>query len=618
MSADLALLLPVDRYRIDYEIGTDVPFSEFDLTILRTVINDGATSLEKIAELLALPERLVIESLVGLARVGWLSIGVRAHGFSGTPLGRAALNDPQAFMPERLHTRTARVLVERVTGQVSSGRGLIYHTWKSLQDSGEWANFIPLPRDAGVPRVDMGSVKALLSRDKHEWIRHVGEPVLQQEVWVKLYVDANGVHGIPDAWRLAVSTSIARQFGRPNLLSVAADSPSRVLRSRSSHERSWRVSKDDAALVIGRREHAKLLSKSLQEAKSQVLIASAFVDAAVVENDLGPLILAATRRGVRVDLLWGYSAGDEDDGSKQRTLDALARLKRSCAGNNLLRFSETATGSHAKLLAWNTSDNTIQVCSGSYNWLSNSVGAAMADDTLNEVSLHTSNPGIAADFCTTLASLWTQADKTLRLAGSDLWQHTAAHLERKAVRSASVLPQDVEEPIELEGDIAEEASSNHPTFAMEPDAVELRQIRDQEHESLMREMLLAARGRIGVVSHKIGGAGDVRLSSLPRLSADSAGGLVVRVLVGELQADAIPLMQAVQAVVKDAGGTFALRPGLHAKILLADDAVLVSSYNFLSADPFGKSVNAREVGVLIKSSGICDEVWAWIEGMQQA
>lgn len=613
MSTDLFLLVPVDRYRVEYEVGAGAPFSDFDLAILRTVAEDEAGDLEQIAEMLALPRRLVIESLVELARVGWVSIGARAVGFSVTPLGRAALKDPQAFMPERLYTRAARILMERATGQVSSGRGVLYHTWRSLQDSGEWANYVPLQRDNNILRMDMGSVKALLRRDKNEWVRHIGEPVLQQEVWVKLHVEGDRIHGLPDAWRSTVTARIAHQFERPGLLSARPAFPGRVLRNRSITERTWRGSRDVSALVFGRRRHAELLTRAVNEAKSQVLIASAFINASVIEKDLGPLVIEATRRGVRVDLLWGYSAGEEEE-SKQRTLDALGRLKRSCVGLNLLRFNDAPSGSHAKLLAWNTADGRFQVCLGSYNWLSVRGGVQADDASFDEVSIVTSNPGIAGDLCTTMASLWVQADTSL-LGGSDLWQHTAAHLERRATQELLALRQDVDEPVESEDEGASVPLTEPASIPSESGILELRQIRDQEHESLMREMLLAARTRIGVVSHKVGAKGIVRLASLPRPSEESADGPAVRVAVGEIQEDAAAMMESVEEAVRSASGTFVIHPGLHAKVLLADDSVLVSSYNFLSADPFATSVNAREVGVLIRSSELSDQVWAWIEGM---
>jgi hypothetical protein len=614
MSTDLHLLLPVDRYLVEYETGTGVPFSEFDLTIARAVADDGAVDLEKISELLALPQRLVIESLVGLARAGWVAVGARTAVFSVTPLGRKALKDPQVFMPERLHTRSARILMERSTGQVGSGNAVAYHTWRSLQEADEWAKYVVLDSDSGIPRMDTGSVKALLRRDKNEWIRHIGEPLLQQEVWVKLYVENDRIHGLPDAWRSAVTARIAQQLGRPSLHVGVQVTPGRALRKRNAIERTWHGDRNSTTLIFGRQDHSKALARALTEAKSQVLIASAFVSAAVIENDLGPLVIEATRRGVRVDLLWGYSAGEEEI-DKRRTIDALADLKRACAGLNLLRYNEAPSGSHAKLLAWNTVDDRVHVCTGSFNWLSVRSEAQGAAPTPREVSVLTSNSGLVGDLCTTVASLWVQADASM-LGCSDLWQHTAAHLERRATREQLALRAEDDEPSATDDGPASNLTSEPIGQNFDLDGMELRQVRDQEHESLMREMLLTARTRIGVVSHKIGAKGIVRLSSLPRHSEAVPVSVAVRVAVGELQDDAAPMMGDVEAAIQSVGGVFTVHPGLHAKVVLADDSMLVSSYNFLSADPFATSGNAREVGVLIRNRQLSDQIWAWIESIK--
>jgi len=49
--------------------------------------------------------------------------------------------------------------------------------------------------------------------------------------------------------------------------------------------------------------------------------------------------------------------------------------------------------------------------------------------------------------------------------------------------------------------------------------------------------------------------------------------------------------------VEQQGGRLVRIPKLHAKVLLSDRSGCVTSYNFLSTDPFGKLVGARELGV---------------------
>ena len=67
-------------------------------------------------------------------------------------------------------------------------------------------------------------------------------------------------------------------------------------------------------------------------------------------------------------------------------------------------------------------------------------------------------------------------------------------------------------------------------------------------------------------------------------------------------------LSRIDGIVRRARGTIAKLPHMHAKILVSDTSVCVSSYNFLSADPFGTADRARELGVIIEGG----DVATWI------
>ena len=72
------------------------------------------------------------------------------------------------------------------------------------------------------------------------------------------------------------------------------------------------------------------------------------------------------------------------------------------------------------------------------------------------------------------------------------------------------------------------------------------------------------------------------------------------------------MLDELTATISAAGGTLHLQPGLHAKVLLVDDYLVISSFNFLSADSKARAIDAREVGVFIQSRALCDEVADWV------
>ena len=76
------ILIPVDRYRVDYEVGRGAPFSALDMLVLKAVANDRAAHLEQLAGIMRLPGRLLIEALIFLP--------LTCH---RKPLARRATND---------------------------------------------------------------------------------------------------------------------------------------------------------------------------------------------------------------------------------------------------------------------------------------------------------------------------------------------------------------------------------------------------------------------------------------------------------------------------------------------------------------------------------------------
>ena len=591
------VLIPVDRYRVDYEVGSGAPFSALDFLVLKFVANDGATELDQLATAMSLPRRLLIESLVGLARAGWVAIGgASGGGFTPTTQGRLALMDDVLPEPEQVNLRHGFVLVERLTGLISSNRDVTYTTTKRLMEDGVWQQCTILPRARDLPRLDRGQVKHLLQRDKKkEWIRWVGEPWPQQQVWLQVHIDekASTVSGLPEIWRSALTMCIADSL-RLAQLSSERRLESDLRKGRwPAGEQAWVSSSSTITLLGGEASHVATLHRALAEAQTQVLIASAFANADVINNELAAPIKAAIARGVRVDLLWGYCVGRTPE-QRKLTINALLALRKACTGRNMLRFNQAPTGSHAKLLAWDTHKG-FHVCVGSRNWLSaRSTVGSMA----RELSVITDHAGISSDFCTTIAGLWGGQSRLSLSGAPDLWHHTAALLEKKVADETSRL--------ESISDL--EANASAPSKG----CITMRQVRDQEHEALMRDMLSGATRRAAVISHKLGRKAAIRLASLPSSAGVASPSVEVRILAGEAPHDDTELLANVDACVRGANGRFSILQGLHAKLLLADDAVLISSYNFMSADPFGTATDAREVGLYIRGSHVADDVWAWI------
>jgi cardiolipin synthase A/B len=138
--------------------------------------------------------------------------------------------------------------------------------------------------------------------------------------------------------------------------------------------------------------------------------------------------------------------------------------------------------------------------------------------------------------------------------------------------------------------------------------VPMRLVFGPEHTKLPLEARDRARKRIFVLSHRLGISGRP-VMLLPMLAAAKANdieakafyGRVTGPLSGPERADIVHEFAAEGVAIQPVH-----KPRLHAKVLgWDDDALVITSLNWLSADPPDASLNA-EIGVLIEASQIAD------------
>ena len=334
----------------------------------------------------------------------------------------------------------------------------------------------------------------------------------------------------------------------------------------------WRtaVSRDDLAFTAA--EHERLAELALGEARTSILIASAFASPKMLDA-LRDSIIGALQRGVDIDLLWGYV---DRHGRPSDLLDWLKKLsyeaRRAHWGS--LRFNARPSDSHAKLMLWDR-PGTVAACVGSYNWLSVIFDDADANLPLN-ATVRTLEPAIVASLARCAAGFWSSASTDPLSTTADRWRRVASDLARAALHVDS-------------------SSAN----------ANVRLVLDHHHESLLYEWTRKAQTRLLVASHKLGPISEARL-----VNADLArpGLFDYRVLFGHAGPDEAWRAGLTERAMAS-GGTVRQVKGFHGKILVADSSASVSSYNFLSADPFGTNRNAREIGLEI--DGIVAADWIW-------
>ena len=162
--------------------------------------------------------------------------------------------------------------------------------------------------------------------------------------------------------------------------------------------------------------------------------------------------------------------------------------------------------------------------------------------------------------------------------------------------------------VQLRGGLAAIAENGHVISAKtgsqraESGRATVRLVFDREHEAIMRDWSASAQHRLLVFSHRLGPAAESRLVR----SGESTASLFI--VVYGLTDLSEEWLSRIDGIVRRARGTVAKLPHMHAKTLVSDTSVCVSSYNFLSVDPFGTADRARELGVIIEGG----DVATWI------
>ena len=76
-------------------------------------------------------------------------------------------------------------------------------------------------------------------------------------------------------------------------------------------------------------------------------------------------------------------------------------------------------------------------------------------------------------------------------------------------------------------------------------------------------------------------------------------------------------LQEVESLVNTAGGQLMHAPDFHAKVVISDSTVCITSFNFLYGFPFAQGDNAREIGIVVRGAGPADSLWGrfrtWLE-----
>jgi len=300
------------------------------------------------------------------------------------------------------------------------------------------------------------------------------------------------------------------------------------------------------------------------------------------------VFLNALRRGVDINLLWGYEEGP----GTIAWLHQLSRMAQTQGSRGKLRFNRDRSQAHAKLILWDH-DGIFEACVGSHNWLSAKPpdsAAAWNDRRITNVSIALRHPGLVSSLCRCAAAFWQTAQSELFASTTNRWIRIGADIEEQTAKVSTT------------------GGTGHmlSLLAGEESNAKIGVILDAEHEYLLDQWFIQAERRILIVSHRLGPPALRRL----RLVAENPRAETVQfgVFYGETDLQGHAFDEVSQLVVKS-GGYLAEFSGLHAKVVVSDDLACITSFNPLYGAPFTESAGTREVGIVIE--GAEPASWLW-------
>lgn len=537
--------------------------------MLDAVAREPASAAE-LAEKSDLPRRIVVEAFIRLMRVGWVELAPGPQGliFNATPTGRAQVARGELQAPTVTQARWMGFVIDQVAGSVFRRTEIPVRHQNELSRVRKDA-LIYLERSEQHAREDLAELFAAMEGDDEEIIRVDPSPEKLVERFAVVTVTDGVIEGIPGRakpeLREAILAKAAEAFqkAKSELKGVPAAPASALVPSTQPLSALF----DQTDIIIDGADHRTALQRALSHAREQVIIHSTFLSEQAIPAAL-PLLLGAAAKGTTVHILWGQDEEKTGISSSRRAAIALQEAVRNAGRAEQVTVHPFTTRSHAKLLISDDGSGRWSAIVGSCNWLSSEFDSF-------ETSIRVRDPVLVGQLIRHVAAL--------SLGPPGVWNELAKDL--------TVLGRRVEAQPRGNGRTAK------MQILLSPD-----------HGELVLEARDRAQQRIFVTSHRIGLAGRPMVI-IPTLAAAKAGKVKAQLYYGRptgvlsgVDAAGLAREFARQGVAI----TPIYHPRLHAKILAwDDDAIAVTSQNWLSADP-AEGADRREIGILVESNKIAD------------
>lgn len=512
-------------------------------------------SVSVLATQVSLPERLVIEALINLLRAGWIEVRSTESGvqFGATAAGRSRATEESLPVELQRKTKWISLCADRLTGAWLRADDLQLVHEKDLPET---AN--PLDPTLNTFDTNDGTVRDLLYLEPDESFESF-EPIFKNSshLYARFELEFDKVRWLPTyaPFRLEDMIRKAAPIVERDAITEGASA------SIPSADGLPLDNVGPEDIIVGGPENLEFFRHCLSRTRTQFIVHSCFIDPSTVEKLL-PDFEAAAQRRVSIDLLWGLRADPEDPKSLQtRTAIEQVLNKLSPTIRPRVRLSHVSSGSHSKILLFdNATTDEWEVVVGSCNYLSSYFDAI-------EISQRSRSRRLAMQIVGRLIASQQPA--------SGGWSAVARRLER------------VWNDLRLRARAKPEAGSHSLSLLV-----------DDDHYSCVTRARDHARSSIVLGCDLFGLAAETSVL-VPMTRAVELGKTVRMFYRRPSRFLAQEGMDLDLQSLTDRGCSLTKISSLHGKFLTwDDDALAVTSFNWLSTVVDGTRTRGAEIGIL--------------------
>lgn len=582
----MTVVIAVPVFRVGCKVGIDRgrAWSVVEEVVLWAITRQSKTVADLSRET-DLPRQLIVASIARLMRFRLVEVTPKDGGvaFRASDYGFKAVSGghPLPYFPKRVARRVSFV-IEWATGDFFPTRQVprLLSAFRLDQERQAGTEVRTVSVEGGGPsmshQANLNRLSEIAARGWDEQVALVDgrTATLRDDEFMVLRVIDGEAQGLPQSAGLALRRLVTAAAALPpgtTLVPVIYSGPREVLDSEPVGHACDFDAKD---IIIGGTAHRDSLETMLGQAHRRMIIHSTFLDAKRFQLLADP-IRAACVRGVQFDLLWGAEKDDETEKKNSTAASDIAKLVREDpAMKGRFRVRMKSTGSHAKVVLYDTADDGWIAAVGSCNWLSSPFQSV-------ELSVILRDQRVVADLAFSIQRLVGR-----RGLADDMATEMAVTTR----------------------DLRRHASSQG--------SAKVAIVIGETHDQLIRTASGASH-RFLVGSHRLGST--ARPGAIMQGEA-AAGRKGVRAIVLYTQPSGPLKNRHTRALEEEADGNGLIlrrtrKPPLHGKFATWDrDDVVITSLNWASAAtdpdfPWG------DIGVHINSPGIANEVVARLEAI---